>query len=111
MRIDLSDEAIRSKAMADPPRLTETRCQMGRSEKTAGPDGSNSEMKSEFETWPATPVEASLEINEVTLRLVTSRSCFFLTNGAAGVGRPFEKSRGQRSDVRGQRQIHADSDF
>jgi hypothetical protein len=30
---------------------------------------SNSKMKSEFETWPATPVEASLEINEITCRL------------------------------------------
>ena len=50
---------------------------------------SNSKMKSEFETWPATPVAASLEINELTLRPGTSRSCFFLTNGAAGVGRPF----------------------
>jgi hypothetical protein len=49
----------------------------------------NSTMKGEFETWPATPVEASLEINELTSRLGTSRSCFFLTNGAAGVGRPF----------------------
>ena len=51
-----------------------------------------SKMKSEFETWPATPVKASLEINAVTLRHETSRSCFFLTNGAAGVGRPFEKA-------------------
>ena len=49
---------------------------------------SNLKMESEFETWPATPVEASLEINELTLRPATSRSCFFLTNGAAGVGRP-----------------------
>jgi hypothetical protein len=46
-------------------------------------------MKSEFETWPATPVEASLEIDEITLPPGTSRICFFLTNGAAGVGRPF----------------------
>jgi len=45
-------------------------------------------MKSEFETWPATPVEASLEINELPLRPGTSRSCFFSINGAAGVGRP-----------------------
>jgi hypothetical protein len=45
-------------------------------------------MKSEFETWPATPVEASLEITEVALRYGTSRSASFLTNGAAGVGRP-----------------------
>jgi hypothetical protein len=49
----------------------------------------NSKMKSEFETWPATPVEASLNISEITSPLGTSRSCFFLTNGAAGVGRPF----------------------
>lgn len=64
--------------------------------------GSNSMMKSEFETWPATPVEASLEINEVTLRYGTSRSASFLTNGAAGVGRPSEeeKVRSQRSEVR-----------
>jgi hypothetical protein len=64
-------------------------------------------MKSEFETWPATPVEASLEINEVTLRQETSRGRFFLTNGAAGVGRPFERQkaegRNQRSAVRGQK--------
>jgi hypothetical protein len=48
-------------------------------------------MKSEFETWPATPVEASLEINEVIFCYGTSRSASFSTNGAAGVGRPFEK--------------------
>jgi RNA polymerase sigma-70 factor (ECF subfamily) len=50
---------------------------------------SNSKMKSEFETWPATPVEASLHVNEITSPPGTSRSCFFLTNEAAGVGRPF----------------------
>jgi hypothetical protein len=59
-------------------------------------------MTSEFETWPATPVEASLEINEIISSTGTSRSCFFLTNGAAGVGRPFEKAevRSQRSEVK-----------
>ena len=58
-------------------------------------------MKSEFETWPATPVEASLEINEVIFCYGTSRSASFSTNGAAGVGRPFEKRevRGQISEV------------
>jgi hypothetical protein len=61
---------------------------MGRSEKTAEQTMSNSKIKSEFETWPATPVEASLEINELTLSYETSRSASFLTNGAAGVGRP-----------------------
>jgi hypothetical protein len=64
-------------------------------------------MKSEFETWPATPVEASLEINEVTLRQETSRGRFFLTNGAAGVGRPFERQkaegRRQKSEISSQR--------
>jgi hypothetical protein len=75
-------------------------------------------MKSEFETWPATPVEASLEINEVTLRQETSRGRFFLTNGAAGVGRPFERQkaegrrqkaeiRDQQSEVRNQRSAFA----
>jgi hypothetical protein len=68
-------------------------------------------MKSEFETWPATPVEASLEINEVTLRQETSRGRFFLTNGAAGVGRPFERRkaeiRDQQSEVRNQRSAFA----
>jgi hypothetical protein len=49
---------------------------------------SNSKMKSEFETWPATPVEGSLKITELTLLDGTSRSASFLTNGAAGVGRP-----------------------
>jgi hypothetical protein len=45
-------------------------------------------MKSEFETWPATPVEASLEINELPLRPGTSRSCFLFKQmeqpGSAG---------------------------
>jgi len=45
-------------------------------------------MKSEFETWPATPVEASLKINELPLRPGTSRSCFFFKQteqpGSAG---------------------------
>ncbi len=71
---------------------------MGRSEKTAGAGGGCSKMTGEFETWPATPVEASLEIDEVTLRYETSRSASFSTNGAAGVGRPFEKDRGQMSE-------------
>jgi hypothetical protein len=53
-------------------------------------------MKSEFETWPATPVEASLEINEVIFCYGTSRSASFSTNGAAGVGRPFEKREVRR---------------
>jgi hypothetical protein len=49
---------------------------------------SNSKMKSEFETWPATPVKASLEINELPLRPGTSRSCFLFKQteqpGSAG---------------------------
>lgn len=73
---------------------------MGRRERRREADGRYSKMKSEFETWPATPVEGTLEFNELTLRYVTSRSCFFLKNGAAGVGRPFEKARGQRAEVR-----------
>jgi hypothetical protein len=73
--------------------------------KRRGRTESNSKMKSEFETWPATPVEASPEFNEVILLNGTSRSCFFLTNGAAGVGRPSREieSRGQRTAIRGQR--------
>jgi hypothetical protein len=73
------------------PGSHETRCQMGRSEKGGTNRKVSSMMKSEFETWPATPVEASLEINELPLRYGTSRSCFFSKKGAAGVGRPFEK--------------------
>jgi len=45
-------------------------------------------MKSEFETWPATPVEASLEIYELPLQPGISRSCFFFKQteqpGSAG---------------------------
>ena len=53
-------------------------------------------MKSEFETWPATPVEASLDINELSLRY-QPELLLFLTNEAAGVGRPFDKADGQKS--------------
>jgi hypothetical protein len=61
---------------------------MGRSEKSAEPEGEgNLKMKSVFETASNT-VAVSLEIGEVILPCGTSRSCFFLTNGAAGVGRP-----------------------
>lgn len=45
--------------MADPPRLTKTRCQMGRSDETAG-KAFLEDVTSELKTWPATPVEASL---------------------------------------------------
>jgi hypothetical protein len=55
-------------------------------------------MKANLKTWPATPVEASLEINDVTLsyrplQLLLSK------RGAAGVGRP-SGMRGQVSDIR-----------
>jgi hypothetical protein len=49
------------------------------------------EDESEFETRPATPVKASLEINERPLRPGTSRSCFFFNQteqpGSAGHSR------------------------
>jgi len=38
----------------------ETRCQMGRSEETAGGRLPKWRDESELKTWPATPVEASL---------------------------------------------------
>jgi hypothetical protein len=58
-------------------------------------------MKANLKTWPATPVEASLEINELTLRSGTSLSCFFFQiNGAAGVGRPSERAEVKMSDFR-----------
>ena len=63
---------------------------------------SNLKMRSVFETASNT-VAAPLNISEVTWLDGTSRSCFFLTNGAAGVGRPSEE-RGQGSDARGQRE-------
>lgn len=54
-------------------------------------------MKSEFETWPATPVEASLEINVVTFALDLSGVASFKEREQPGsAGHPQE----QRSDVR-----------
>ncbi len=58
-------------------------------------------MRSVFETASNT-VSAPLEVREVIFLDRTSRSCFFLTIGAAGVGRPSERTRGQKSAVRGQ---------
>jgi hypothetical protein len=60
---------------------------------------SNSKMKSEFETWPATPVEASLESTKL-LCIRNQPELLLLKNEAAGVGRP-SKARGQRSEIRG----------
>jgi hypothetical protein len=57
--------------MADPPRLTTTRCQMGRSERWSTRQAKLEE--SELKTWPATPVE-SLEQGSVSFAL--DRSCF-----------------------------------
>ena len=49
---------------------------------------SKSKMKSEFETWPATPVEASLEINELLSALALAGVASFLNKteqpGSAG---------------------------
>ena len=48
-------------------------------------------MKSEFETWPATPVEASLQSMKIlSAPDLTEVASFFLQNEAAGVGRPSE---------------------
>jgi hypothetical protein len=59
-------------------------------------------MKSEFETWPATPVEASLEVNEVTC--VMELVGVLLFNKRSSRGRPaIRKERGQRSEISGQR--------
>jgi hypothetical protein len=59
-------------------------------------------MRSAFETASNT-VRASLEISEVNSACGTSRSCFFLTIGAAGVGRPSERTSVQRSEIGGQK--------
>ena len=75
--------------MADPPRLHETRCQMGRSEKRRAEGFQKGTMRADLKTWPATPVGASLAYAwRVRLRLV--ESCFFVQKGAAGVGQPSE---------------------
>lgn len=49
----------------------------------------NGTMKANLKRGQQHPLKASLEINAVNLRHRTSRSCFLLTSGAAGVGRPF----------------------
>ena len=59
---------------------------------------SNLKMKSEFETWPATPVAASLESTKL-ICILNQPELLHLTNEAAGVGRPSER---QRSDISGQ---------
>ena len=57
-------------------------------------------MKSEFETWPATPVEASLEINEVTFALDLSAVASFKEREQPGsAGHPRAGTRCQISDV------------
>jgi hypothetical protein len=59
-------------------------------------------MKSAFETASNT-VTAVLGIDEIKSPDRTSRSCFFLTIGAAGVGRPSKTEvRDQKSEVRKQ---------
>ena len=74
--------------MADPPRLTTTRCQMGRSERWSTrqeePAG-----KANLKTWPATPVEQSLE-EPVRPALNFIGVASLQKEGAAGVGQPFE---------------------
>lgn len=62
----------------------------------------NPKIKSEFETWPATPVEASLEINEVTFALHLPE--LLLSKKGSSRGRlAIRKGRGQMSDISGQR--------
>jgi hypothetical protein len=55
--------------MADLPRLTTTRCQMGRSDEAGGEQLRNN--LGELKTWPATPVDESfaiiLDVQHLTL--------------------------------------------
>ena len=76
------------------PGSRKTRCQMGRSDKS-GDCGSGTKMRANLKTWPATPVEASLEIDgdpgtTISPQLLLSK------RGAAGVGGP------SRTEVGGQ---------
>jgi hypothetical protein len=56
-------------------------------------------MKSEFETWPATPVEASLQSMKILSAPDLAEVASFLQNEAAGVGRPSEKQRSLTSEL------------
>jgi hypothetical protein len=61
-------------------------------------------MKSEFETWPATPVEASLEINELTLHPGPAGVASFTKRSSRG--RPAIRESGcQMSDNRSQYKV------
>jgi hypothetical protein len=75
---------IRNRKVADPPRLiAKTRCQMGQRENTAGVRWKMLMMKAILKTWPATPVEASLESKTSDIKL--SRSCSLTEQpGSAG---------------------------
>ena len=58
-----------------------------------------SAIRANLKTWPATPVEASLEIKETNLRLSLAQIAPLAKEGAAGVGR-LSEDRCQTSDVR-----------
>jgi len=62
-----------------------TRCQMGRSDETAGKRRLGGMMRAYLKTWPATPVGSSLaQAYKVRPKLVEVASLFL--KGAAGVG-------------------------
>jgi hypothetical protein len=62
-------------------------------------------MKSEFETWPATPVEASLEINEVTLRQGNQPGSLLFNKRSSRGRSAIRKAEGrrQKSEISSQR--------
>jgi hypothetical protein len=74
--------------MADPPRLTQNSVPNGSKwEKRQASGESGSEMKANLKTWPATPVDASLKVDELLNKPdLTKLLCY--AKGAAGVGRP-----------------------
>jgi hypothetical protein len=84
--------------MVDPPRLTQTRCQMGRSEKTAGTrTKDNFKMKANLKRGQQHPWRASLELRVTDVMELAEVASLWSSRGRSTIRRG--EVRYQRSAV------------